>query len=925
MTVDVTPQTDSYVAVPRRFTTAGEDPLSSVEWDTRTATIGDVFKQEDVLFPRSWSQNATNIVAQKYFSKSVGEASAGAMIERVAGRITEEGRRAGYFTGPFDSGIGEAEAFHDELVHILLHQYASFNSPVWFNVGVEGRKQQISACFILAIGDSMQSILHWYAQEGMIFKGGSGSGINISNLRGSHEDLSTGGIASGPVSFMRAADANAGTIKSGGMTRRAAKMVILNADHPDIFEFVTCKSREEERLFLMLAAGIDLGVGDADKERVLAEVTSFQNANNSVRVTDEFMRLATGHRNGEDWNLVARTDGHVTENVRAAELLDEIAQAAWRCGDPGLQFDDTIQRYHTTPAQGRINGSNPCAEYLSNDDTSCNLASLNLLRFVRDDGSFDVAAYEHVVDVMAIAMDILVGFAHYPGDEEGELLGERTRKMRQLGMGYANLGALLMRWGLAYDSGDGRDVAAALASLQTARTYRRSALLAETMGPFDHYDDNAITMRDVLVKHNDQCVLLADSVRRGGPADALAQEALMQWAHAISYGDEHGYRNAQATLMAPTGTCSFMMDCITTGVEPGLALKTFKTLAGGGSLKIVNPLLPFALYELGYESTPAFEMCSALEQEGEAEFFDLLPEKHHQVFATALGNVQVSPYGHIAMLGAIQPHISGGISKTVNVPEDSTPEDIRGVYEMAWRAGVKCAAIYRDNSKATQILHTKPQAVHEMVQIGPSGRAMTSEEIQRSIAEQVQSIADGMEPERTVQRERMERTRDAVVHKFALGQQSGFLTAGKYSDGRPGEVFIAGFGKEGSTVSGLSGAWAKAVSIMLQYGVPVDEIAHSFAHIRFEPQGMTGNPEIPSAQSIPDYVARWLVSEFGDDDLREEYGVRRWEDEGGSLPNTARRVPEILTGRTCSECGGQMQRTGACYTCSSCGSNTGCG
>lgn len=894
----------------RRFTAEGEDPYDQVEWEERTATIGDKFRQEGVEFPKSWSQNATNIVAEKYFAKGMGERSVRQMIDRVAGRIAEEGIKGGYFAGIYEGQpVGtpgtenhEATIFYNELKHILLNQLAAFNSPVWFNVGVEGRKQQCSACFILSIKDSMQSILHWYQQEGMIFKGGSGSGINISNLRGSKENLSTGGIASGPVSFMRAADANAGTIKSGGMTRRAAKMVILDDDHPDIFDFVTCKSREEERLFKLIAGGIPIGF-EGEGERNLAEVTSFQNANNSVRVSDKFMRLATGHRNGPDWDLIGRNTGKATERVRAADLLDEIAKAAWRCGDPGLQFDSTIQKWHTTPAQGKIKGSNPCAEYLSNDDSSCNLASINLLKFLRPDGSYDLEGYKHTVDIMTTAMDILVEFAYYPGDEEGELLGERTRKMRQLGLGYANLGALLMAQGIAYESEDGRDIAGAIASLTTARAYHQSALLAQKLGPFHDYEANAETMKRVLYDHQQAAGSLADLTRQDGPAERLASSAFEQWLDTNDLGCVVGWRNAQATVMAPTGTISFLLDCITTGVEPSLALWTYKTLAGGGSLEIVNPLVPTALYALGVDSSPASDAFKALESGGEAEFFKTLDPRYHPVFATAIGHNQVSHEGHIRMLGAIQPHISGGISKTVNMPEDTTWEQIRDAYVLAWREGVKCIAIYRDNSKATQVLHTSPQTFKE-------------------------EAAEEVGPPEPV-RKRLPQTRDAKVHKFNLGMSKGFLTVGMYPDGTVGEVFVSGFGQEGSTVSGLAGAWAKAVSIMLQYGVPVEEVVESFAHMRFEPEGFTGNPDLPKGDSIPDYVVRYLAT------LNDEN--ERWEDDGGpaapedinldavvlgDLPGPQLKVP---TGKTCSRCGGVMQRTGSCYTCQTCGDNTGCG
>ena len=932
------------LSVKRLFTSPGTHPFDAVEWELRDARIGHgdrvAFEQKDVEFPKSWSQNATNIVAQKYFRGQLGsparEHSVKEMISRVAGTITGWGRAGGYFAGEDD-----ARAFNHELTHILLHQMAAFNSPVWFNVGFE-ESPQCSACFILSVDDTMESILDWNTKEGMIFRGGSGSGINLSNIRGSMEPLAKGGTASGPVSFMRGADSWAGTIKSGGKTRRAAKMVVLDVDHPDIREFIWCKAKEEEKAAALRDAGFDMSIdGDGFKS------IQYQNANNSVRVTDEFMRAV--EEDGE-WRLLARSTGEpVGEPVRARELMREIAEAAWRCADPGVQYDTTINRWHTDPNSGRINASNPCSEYMHVDNSACNLASLNLMKFRRPDGTLDVPSFEHTVDVMLLAQEIIVGPSSYPTDE----IGVNARAFRQLGLGYANLGAYLMSNGMPYDSDNGRDTAAAITALMTGRAYRRSAEVAAVLGPYEHYPENREPHNNVMRMHRDASYAIPDGACPDGELTAAARRS---WDEAVELGERHGYRNAQATVLAPTGTISFLMDCDTTGVEPDFSLVKFKELVGGGQMTIVNRTVPLALQTLGY-SEPQIEQIEAhLAEHGTILGAPGLAEEHLPVFDVAVGERAISHMGHLKMMGAVQPFISGAISKTVNLPQEATVEDIADAYTQAWRLGIKALAIYRDGSKTAQALRTDAQkAVQEPVNVD----AIVEQAVSKALAEA------------GPRRKRMPRERQSLTHKFSIGGHEGYITAGKYADGTVGEIFLTDIGKEGSTLRGMMNSFATAISIALQYGVPLETLVQKFSYMRFEPEGITGNPEIPFAKSMPDYIMRWLASRFLDTDAQEELGImtpavrarKAAQDAAQSVsasdtagpgnggdgsqsapqasvggegtpaaasftdspPVVPARLQGLDLGPACSQCGGMMQRTGSCYTCSSCGNNTGCG
>jgi ribonucleoside-diphosphate reductase alpha chain len=921
--------TTTGVTVERRFTTPGVHPFDEVEWELRDAIIGHpdnpAFEQRGVEFPKTWSQNATNIVAQKYFRGKLGsperERSVKQMISRVAGRIAHWAREGGYFATEDD-----AEAFEVELIHILLHQKAAFNSPVWFNVGwrAEG-EEQCSACFILSVADDMESILAWNTQEGIIFKGGSGSGINLSKIRGSMEALSGGGIASGPVSFMRGADSWAGAIKSGGGTRRAAKMVVLDADHPDIEDFIWCKAREEEKAAALRDAGFDMRL-DSD---AFASV-QYQNANNSVRVSDEFMEAV---ESDADWELTARTDGSVVKTVRARDLMRQIAEAAWRCADPGLQYDTTINRWHTCPESGRINASNPCSEYMHVDDSACNLASLNLMKFRREDGGIDADDFRHAVDVVFLAQEIVVTPSSYPT----ERIGRNARAFRQIGLGYANLGALLMADGVPYDSDEGCNVAAAITALMTGEAYRKSAEIAAAIGPYDEYARNRDAHGAVMRVHRDA----AYEVEAAGVKAELLDAARRAWDEAVALGEEHGYRNAQATVLAPTGTISFLMDCDTTGIEPDFSLVKFKELVGGGQMTIVNRTVPMALRTLGY-SEPVIEQIDAyIAEHGTIVGAPGLREEHLPVFDVAVGERSISPMGHVRMMAAVQPFISGAISKTVNLPESATVEDIAGAYLEGWKLGLKALAIYRDGSKTAQALRTEAGEK----KAGPAN-----------------AEAEAPRPARR----RMPRERQSITHKFSIAGHEGYITAGMYEDGSVGEIFLTDIGKEGSTIKGLMNAFATSVSIGLQYGVPLETLVRKFSYMRFEPEGITNNPEIPFAKSLPDYIMRWLASRFGDPELQEELGIltpqvrARKEAEaaayageragegnragngsahesaaGEAQPPTAALTdtPPVVPARrqglelgpACEQCGGMMQRTGSCYTCSSCGNNTGCG
>jgi ribonucleoside-diphosphate reductase alpha chain len=797
-----TRRTGQGVTVERRFTEAGVHPFDSVEWELRDAIIGDpespAFEQRDVEFPKTWSQNATNIVAQKYFRGRLGseerESSVKQMIGRVAGTIAGWGRELGYFASDEDG-----DAFEDELTHILLHQQAAFNSPVWFNVGFE-EHPQCSACFILSVQDTMESILDWNTKEGMIFRGGSGSGINLSNIRSSKEHLSKGGLASGPVSFMRGADSWAGTIKSGGKTRRAAKMVVLDVDHPDIVDFIWCKAREEEKAAALRDAGFDMSIDGEGFTSI-----QYQNANNSVRVTDEFMAAVEA---GEPWHTIARVAGKPVEEYDARDLMRQIADAAWRCADPGVQYDSTINDWHTCPVSGRINASNPCSEYMHVDDSACNLASLNLMKFRRPDGSFMVEDFEHAVDVVILAQEIVVGPSSYPTDE----IGRNARAFRQLGLGYANLGALLMADGVAYDSDDGRATAAAITALMTGRAYRKSAEVAEAIGPYERYEENREPHNRVMEKHRAASYEIADADVRD---EELLAAARRSWDEAVALGLEHGYRNAQATVLAPTGTISFLMDCDTTGVEPDFSLVKFKELVGGGQMTIVNKTVPLALETLGYSREVADQIVAYVHEQGTIVGAPGLADEHLPVFDVAVGERAISHMGHIKMMGAVQPFISGAISKTVNMPAETTVEDIADAYVQAWRLGVKALAIYRDGSKTAQALRTDAQDKKD------------------------EPAAEVVEVARPARR-KMPKERESITHKFSIAGHEGYITAGKYEDGTVGEIFLTDIGKEGSTLRGMMNAFATSVSISLQYGVPLETLVRKFSYMRFDPEGATG-------------------------------------------------------------------------------------
>jgi ribonucleoside-diphosphate reductase alpha chain len=936
------------LSIERFFTSPDTHPFDTVQWELRDARIGHgdrvAFEQTDVEFPTTWSQNATNIVTQKYFRGQLGhparERSVKQMIGRVAGTIAGWGRERGYFAGDEDG-----DAFEAELTHILLHQMAAFNSPVWFNVGFE-ESPQCSACFILSVQDTMESILDWNTKEGMIFRGGSGAGINLSNIRGSMEHLAKGGTASGPVSFMRGADSWAGTIKSGGKTRRAAKMVVLDVDHPDIREFIWCKAREEDKAQALREAGFDMSIdGDGFKS------IQYQNANNSVRVTDEFMQAVQEDR---EWHLTSRITGQPVGGVggapiRARELMREIAEAAWRCADPGVQYDTTINRWHTCPVSGRINASNPCSEYMHVDDSACNLASLNLMKFRRADGTLDVASFEHAVDIMLLAQEIVVSPSSYPTEE----IGANARAFRQLGLGYANLGAYLMSNGMPYDSDAGRTTAAAITALMTGGAYRESARVASALGPYERYPENRVEHNHVMEMHRDAAHAIDDSHCTDTELLAAARQV---WDEAVELGERVGYRNAQATVLAPTGTISFLMDCDTTGVEPDFSLVKFKELVGGGQMTIVNRTVPLALQTLGYSEQQVEQIEAHLAEHGTIIGAPGLADEHLPVFDVAVGERAISHMGHIEMMGAVQPFISGAISKTVNLPQEATVEDIADAYTQAWRLGIKALAIYRDGSKTAQALRTDAQ------QDAPAPAADVDELVEAAVSKALAEVGP--------RRKRMPRERESITHKFSIGGHEGYITAGKYEDGSVGEIFLTDIGKEGSTLRGMMNSFATAISISLQYGVPLETLVRKFSYMRFEPEGITGNPEIPFAKSMPDYIMRWLASRFLDVDVQEDLGILTQEvrarksaqeaaqsaiasdtagpsapdpgdpassagNGGAGIPAAAAltdtppvvpaRMKGLDLGPACSQCGGMMQRTGSCYTCSSCGNNTGCG
>jgi ribonucleoside-diphosphate reductase alpha chain len=896
------------LGVRRYFTIPGRDPFDEIEWETRDAFIPGkdkpAFEQKGVEFPKFWSQTATNIVAQKYFrgrmSSPEREFSVRQMIGRIVDTVGNWGRAGGYFATE-----EEAETFESELKAILVNQLASFNSPVWFNVGFEERPQ-CSACFILSIEDSMESILDWIRREGVIFRGGSGSGVNLSHLRSSKEQLSKGGYASGPVSFMRGADASAGTIKSGGKTRRAAKMVVLDVDHPDVEEFIWCKAREEKKARVLEQAGYDMTLDSPDWASI-----QYQNANNSVRVTDAFMEACAADG---DWNLTARTDGSVVETVKARKLLRDMADAAWQCADPGVQYDTTINNWHTLPNTGRINASNPCSEYMSIDDSACNLASLNLMKFRREDGELDVEAFEHAVDVMFLAQEILVGYSSYPTPE----IEANAKAYRQLGLGYANLGALLMARGLPYDSDEGRAYAAAITALMTGRAYRKSAEIAGRMGAFAGHQRNAAAMLSVMAKHRAAVgnIENADSV----PADLLSA-CRKAWDDVLDLGEVKGYRNAQATVLAPTGTISFMMDCDTTGVEPDFSLVKSKKLVGGGEITIVNKSVPMALEKLGYAPPEIEEIVAFIDERNTVVGAPYLKGEAYPVFDCAVGDRAIHYMGHVKMMGAVQPFISGAISKTVNLPESVTVDEVAQLFHESWKLGVKAIAIYRDNCKVAQPLSGKKD-----------GGAQ-------------ETLVSATPPVPLTQRRRLPDDRVEVGRKFRVGEYEGYIHVGLFEDGTPGDIFVD-IAKEGTTLAGLMNSFMISVSLGLQYGVPLEVYVSKFAHMRFEPSGMTNDPDIRAAKSIVDYIFRWMGKKFLSTDQQEEIGILSPEVrarlaqsyaalEGKPADAAAVAVEAAPAGQTalfnafedaqeCARCGGRMVRTGSCYTCRDCGTNTGC-
>ncbi len=907
----------------RYFTDGKTAPFDGVEWEKRTALIGNekgvtIFRQENVEVPKNWSQTATNIVCSKYFHGKPGtserEGSVRQLISRVANTIVRWGEQGGYFA---DSA--SRDAFKDELTHLLVEQKMSFNSPVWFNVGVQA-KPQCSACFINSVQDNMESIMGLTRTEGMLFKWGSGTGTNFSSLRGSKETLSGGGIASGPVSFMKGFDAFAGVIKSGGKTRRAAKMVILNIDHPDIVEFIECKMKEERKAHVLIEQGYDSSIdGDAYSS------IFFQNANHSVRVTDEFMRAAEEDR---DWWTRNVTDGQPAEKLRARDLLQKISDSTWHCGDPGMQYDTTVNRWHTCKSTARINASNPCSEYMFLDDTACNLASLNLMKYLGPNGQFNVEGFKHAVDVTITAQEILVDNAHYPTDR----IKQNSHDFRPLGLGYANLGALLMSMALPYDSDEGRDVAGAITALMCGEAYAQSSRIAERMGAFPGYAANREPMIDVIRMHRE--------AMRGIKPDHVQSDLYLtaqeSWDTALHHGEQFGFKNSQVTVLAPTGTIGFMMDCDTTGIEPDLALVKHKKLVGGGVIKIVNNTVPQALMHLGYTPEQTSEIVAHIDKAGKIEGAPYLKPEHLPVFDCSLapmgGGRSISWSGHVKMMAAAQPFLSGAISKTINMPEESSVEDIMDAYIESWKLGLKAVAIYRDNSKRSQPLSAAGQKKDEKKAETAMAAAIV-EPLQRELFARAQ-------------REKMPVERTSVTHKFSVGGHEGYITVGMYDDGRPGEVFIK-MSKEGSTLSGVMDGLALTMSIGLQYGVPLKVLVDKLVNTRFEPSGITANPNIRFVSSVLDYIARWLGGRFISSDYLKlnggEHPAPTATASAAFAPLAAPQMhPAVVQmplsqpkagispsnahegAPTCSECGMLMVPNGACYKCENCGSTSGC-
>jgi ribonucleoside-diphosphate reductase alpha chain len=925
-------QAVSALSVARYFTEEGTHPYDQLTWVKRESKIVNpgtgkvVFEQQDAEFPDFWSQNAINIVAQKYFYGTPGtpqrEKGLKDLIDRVVDTITRHGYDNGYFADE-----SEADTFNAELKYILATQRAAFNSPVWFNIGTPDRSQQASACFILKVEDTLPSILNWYREEGMIFKGGSGAGLNLSALRSSAESLSSsGGRASGPVSFMRGADSSAGTIQSGGKTRRAAKMVILNIDHPDIEEFIWCKAREERKAFVLAENGFDMGLNGRDMVSI-----QYQNANNSVRVNDKFMRAV---EEDADWDLVGVKDKKVYKTVKARELFRQVAEAAYESADPGMQFDTTINDWHTTPKAGRINGSNPCSEYMHLDNSACNLASLNLLKFLKNDGTYDIESYKHTIETIFLAQEILVGYSEYP--TEG--IDKNARAYRELGIGYANLGATLMAKGLPYDSEEGRAFAASLTAILTGHSYATSARIAKRVGPFAGYKKDAEGMNRVLRKHRDAVSDIDASL----VSEDLLSASAEVWDDAVELGEKYGVRNSQASVLAPTGTIGFMMDCDTTGVEPDFSLTKFKTLVGGGSMIIVNQTIPRALKTLGYSKTDAAAIVDFIHEHGTVVGAPALKESDYDVFACAVGTGAIHYTGHVTMMGAVQPFISGAISKTINMPKEVSVEDVEQLHMDSWKLGLKAVAIYRDGSKVGQPLSDKKDQKKEEPRV-------------------IEKIIHAN------QRRELPRVRTSKTIEFKISDLKGYVTVGEFEDGTPGEIFIT-VAKMGSTLAGLMDAFGRSVSYGLQYGVPLKAYVRGMSSTNFAPFGSTDDPDIKTATSIVDYIFRRLALEYLNIDDRLELGLASLEDLEAELdaqqasfldePAEAQTdvtiqdtkpadvVPATLskeeskeaTIRTaraelkvadesaplCSNCGNVTQRAGSCYVCTSCGSTTGC-
>ncbi|HSV66163.1 MAG TPA: vitamin B12-dependent ribonucleotide reductase [Mycobacteriales bacterium] len=922
--------------IERIYTTAGVHPYDEVTWERRDVIMtnwrdGAVnFEQRGVEFPDFWSVNATNIVTTRYFRGALGTAEREWSLRQIIDRVVKVYRDTGVAFGYFDEA--DADLFGHELTWMLLHQVFSFNSPVWFNVGTAS-PSQVSACFILSVDDTMESILNWYREEGLIFKGGSGSGINLSRIRSSRELLSSGGTASGPVSFMRGADASAGTIKSGGATRRAAKMVILDVDHPDVEEFIQTKAREEDKIRVLRDAGFDVDLGGKDILSV-----QYQNANNSVRVSDTFMNAMV---NGDTFELRARLDGGAVDTVDARSLFRKMAQAAWECADPGIQYEDTINDWHTNPETGRITASNPCSEYMSLDNSSCNLASLNLVTFLRADGTFDTELFVKAVELVITAMDISICFADFPTEK----IAETTRAYRQLGIGYANLGSLLMRTGHAYDSEGGRALAAAITSLMTGAAYRRSAELAVVVGPYDGYPRNARAHQRVMRKHAAAC----DAVRSVGPDDALIlRSAAEQWERCIAVGAKSGWRNAQASLLAPTGTIGLMMDCDTTGIEPDLALVKYKKLYGGGSMQIVNQAVAPALRSLGYHDEQVEAIVEYVGEHGHVVDAPGLRPEHYDVFDCAMGERAIKPMGHVHMMAAAQPHLSGAISKTVNLPESATVDDIEQVYLEGWRLGLKALAVYRDNCKVGQPLSARTKST------AAGGRTPDP------------ATPDATTPEPAAAhrpvRKRLPKARPSITTSFRVGEAEGYITASSYPDDGLGEVFLK-MSKQGSTLAGIMDAFSVAISIGLQYGVPLETYVSKFTNMRFEPAGVTDDPDIRMVSSVMDYIFRRLALDFLPFEARSDLGILTAAERatalneaephadpshsaahaetpaavatGGSAAGTpATETPAAGTlniaqrkhadAPLCLTCGTKMRPAGSCYVCEGCGATSGC-